>query len=332
MYEPQTYGAALCLMITAMLCWGSWANTMKLVPSWPFQLFYWDYVVGLLLVSIAAGLTLGSTDDSLNSFWRNLAGAGGDKIAYGLAAGAVFNMANLLLVAAISIAGLAVAFPIGIGLALVVGVILNYVLAPAGNPLLLFGGVALVGGAIVVDAMAFRARDAQAGRRTRGIGLSILCGLLMGSFFPLVTHASSGRTGLGPYAVAFVFALGVLACSIPVNFYLMRRPITADPPTSLSQYFSAGVREHFAGVAGGAIWGVGAISSFVAAHAAIVGPATSYAMGQGATMISAAWGVFLWREFAHAPPKAKRLLAPMFILFIFGLTAVAVAPLFRAQL
>jgi glucose uptake protein len=327
MYEPQTYGAALCLMITAMLCWGSWANTMKFVPKWPFQLFYWDYVVGVLLVSIAAGVTLGSTDDSAISFWRNLVAADGDKIAYALAAGAVFNVANLLLVAAISIAGLAVAFPIGIGLALVVGVILNYVLAPAGSALFLFGGVALVSAAIIVDAMAFRARDSEAERKTRGIGLSIVCGLLMGSFFPLVTRASSGPTSLGPYAVAFVFALGVLACSVPVNFYLMRRPITAVPPTSLREYFAGGTREHLSGVAGGAIWGLGAICSFVAAHASIVGPATSYAMGQGATMISAAWGVFVWREFADAPPKAKRLLAPMFILFILGLTAVAVAPL-----
>jgi glucose uptake protein len=315
-------------MITSMLCWGSWANTMKFTPKMPFQLFYWDYVIGLVLVTVAAGLTVGSTDAGPNAFVHNLAGAGADKIAYGLAAGAVFNLANLLLVAAISIAGLAVAFPIGIGLALIVGVILNYILAPAGNPLLLFGGVALVSGAIVVDALAFGARDSEAGRKTRGIGLSIVCGLLMGSFFPLVTHASTGPGALGPYAVAFVFALGVLACSIPVNFYLMRRPITGDPPTSMRQYFAAGPMEHLAGVAGGAIWGVGGISSFVAADAAIVGPAISYAMGQGATMISAAWGVFVWREFANAPPKATRLLAPMFVLFLLGLTAVAVAPLF----
>jgi glucose uptake protein len=328
MYEPQTYGVALCLMITSMLCWGSWANTLKFVPKWPFQLFYWDYVLGLLFISLLAGLTLGSTDHSANAFWRNLDSAGGDRIAYALAAGAVFNLANLLLVAAISIAGLAVAFPIGIGLALVVGVILNYVLAPAGNPLFLFGGVALVSAAIVVDAMAFRARDAEAERKARGIGLSIVCGVLMGSFFPLVTRASSGPSSLGPYAVAFVFALGVLACSVPVNFYLMRRPITADPPTNMRQYFAGGVREHLSGLAGGAVWGLGAICSFVAAHASVVGPAASYAMGQGATMISAAWGVFVWREFAQAPLKARRLLLPMFVLFILGLTAVAVAPLF----
>ena len=329
MYEPQTYGAALFLMIVTMLCWGSWANTMKFVPKWPFQLFYWDYVIGVVLVTILAGFTFGSFGDGPTSFMNNLKAAGATEIAYGIAAGIVFNIANLLLVAAISTAGLAVAFPIGIGLALIVGVILNYVLAPAGNPALLFTGVALVAAAIVVDALAFKARGSEnPAQGARGIRLSVLCGLLMGSFFPLVTRASSGPTGLGPYAVAFVFAIGVALCSIPVNFYLMRRPITAEPPTSMGQYFAGGAREHLSGVAGGAIWGVGAICSFVAAHAAIVGPAISYAMGQGATMISAAWGVFIWREFAGAPAKARRLLAPMFILFLLGLGAIAIAPLY----
>ena len=328
MYEPQTYGTALCLMIVSMLSWGSWANTMKFVPQWPFQLFYWDYVLGVILVSLVAGLTLGSLDDGPESFMMDLRSAGTLELGYALAAGAVFNIANLLLVATISIAGLAVAFPIGIGLALVVGVILNYVLSPTGSPLLLFGGIVLVSSAIVVDALAFKRRGTTASAQgSRGIWLSIACGLLMGSFFPLVTRAAAGPAGLGPYAVATVFGCGVLLCAIPANFYLMRRPITADSPTSMGQYFAGGICEHLSGIMGGTIWGLGAICSFVAAHASIVGPAISYAMGQGATMVSAAWGVFVWREFADAPVGARRLLAPMFILFILGLTAVAIAPL-----
>ena len=318
-------------MILAMLSWGSWANTMKLVPRWPFQLFYWeDYVIGVLLVSLTAGLTLGSLDSGPDSFLVDLRSAGPRELGYALAAGAIFNVANLLLVAAISIAGLAVAFPVGIGLALVVGVVLNYVLAPTGNPFLLFGGVVLVSAAIVVDALAFKRRDgAASAQSSRGIWISIACGLLMGSFFPLVTRATAGPAGLGPYGVAAVFGCGVLICAIPTNFYLMRRPVTADSPTSMRQYFEGGLREHLSGVAGGAIWGLGALSSFVAAHASIVGPAISYAMGQGATMVSATWGVFVWKEFAGAPAPAVRLLPPMFILFFLGLSAVAVAPLFK---
>jgi glucose uptake protein len=325
---PQTYGAALALMILSMLAWGSWANTMKLVPKWPFQLLYWDYSIGVLLLTVVAALTFGSAVDGSASFAADLAAAGPTQFAWAIAGGVVFNIANLLLVAAISIAGLAVAFPVGIGLALIVGVIWNFALAPTGNPVLLFGGVALVALAIVVDAMAFRARESGGTGRTRGIGLSIVCGLLMGSFFPLVTRATSGPQGLGPYAVAVVFAIGVLLCTLPVNTLLMKRPITEDPPTTFAQYFAGGAREHLSGVLGGAIWGVGALCSFVAAQAALVGPATSYAMGQGATMIAAAWGVFIWREFAGAPPKARRLLLPMFVLFLAGLGTIAVAPLY----
>jgi glucose uptake protein len=325
---PQSYGAALALMILSMVAWGSWANTMKLVPKWPFQLFYWDYTIGVLLLTLVVGLTAGNAAEGEAAFLADLAAAGTEQYVYALAGGVVFNVANLLLVAAISIAGLAVAFPVGIGLALIVGVIWNYLLAPAGNPVLLFGGVALVALAIVVDALAFRAREAGAPGRTRGIGLSIFCGLLMGSFFPLVTRASAGPQGLGPYAVAVVFAVGVILCAIPVNTWLMKKPITDDPPTSFAQYATGGAREHLSGMLGGAIWAVGGLCSFVAGTAAIVGPATSYAMGQGATMIAAAWGVFIWREFAGAPAKARRLLLPMFVLFLAGLGTIAVAPLF----
>jgi glucose uptake protein len=328
MFQPQTYTTALILMTITMLCWGSWANTMKLVPKWPFQLFYWDYVLGVLLVTFLFGITLGSTGGPGESFAADLKNADSNAILYGIAGGVVFNIANLLLVAAIAIAGLAVAFPVGIGIALVVGVLLNYFIAPAGNPLLLFGGVALVLGAIIVDAMAYKARgDDGTGQTARGLKLSVACGILMGSFYPLVTKASEGANGLGPYGVVFVFAIGVFICAIPVNGWLMKKPITGDPPTSMSVYFSGGAKEHFSGILGGMIWGTGMTLSLVAGTAALVGPAVSYAIGQGATMVSAIWGVFIWREFADAPPAAKRLLPLMFLLFLTGLGLVAIAPL-----
>ncbi len=328
MFEPQTYTMALSLMVITMLCWGSWANTMKLVPKWPFQLFYWDYVIGVVLITIIFGFTLGSIGSG-ESFLLDLQNADGPAIGYALLGGAVFNVANLLLVAAIAIAGLAVAFPVGIGIALIVGVILNYVIAPAGNAYLLFGGVLLVLAAIIVDARAYKARgDDGTGQARRGMKLSIACGILMGSFYPLVTKAGEGSQGLGPYGVAFVFAIGVLLCAIPVNSWLMKKPITGDPPTTMAVYFGGGKREHISGVIGGMIWGMGTILSFVAASAALVGPAVSYAIGQGATMVSAIWGVFIWREFADAPAAAKRLLLPMFGLFLAGLAMVAIAPIY----
>ena len=150
MYQPEAYIIALIFMIGSMLCWGSWANTMKLTPGWPFQLFYWDYVAGIIIASLLWGLTLGSMGGGQLSFLNNIRTADRSHILFALLGGAVFNVANLLLVAAIEIAGLAVAFPIGIGLALVVGVLLNYIISPQGNPLLLFGGVLFVALAIII--------------------------------------------------------------------------------------------------------------------------------------------------------------------------------------
>lgn len=328
MFQPDGYGIALAMMVTTMICWGSWANMMKLTPGWPFQLFYWDYVIGVLLVSLLLGLTMGSTGGPA-AMAANLTQADRTSILYALAGGAVFNIANLLLVAAISIAGLAVAFPVGIGLALVVGVLLNYAIAPAGNPLLLFGGVALVLAAIVVDALAYRTRGSDGSRNVaRGLKIAIACGFLMGIFYPLVTKSSEAPTGLGPYSVSFVFSVGVLLSALVFNTYLMRRPITADAPCRFASYFAAPLRTHLVGIVGGAIWGLGMTFSLVAGTTHFVGPAVSYAIGQGATMVSAAWGVFVWHEFAGAPQSARKLLALMFGLFLVGLGMVAVAPLY----
>jgi glucose uptake protein len=328
MYQPEAYGVVLLFMIVTMICWGSWANTMKLTPRWPFPLFYWDYVIGLLATSLVLAFTLGSFRGGSSSFLVNLVRADSRHLLYALLGGAVFNVANLFLVAAIDIAGLAVAFPVGIGLALIVGVLMNYILAPRGNPILLFSGVALVTLAIILDAVAYRRRETERHElTTKGITVSLVCGLLMGVFYPFVTKAITGDHALGPYSVGFVFALGVLSCAIPVNYLFMRRPIAGGEPVSMKEYFSSPRVFHWFGVLGGAIWCLGTVLSFVASHAQIVGPAVSYAIGQGATMVSAIWGVFIWREFARAPIGSRRLLPLMFLCFVIGLGAVAIAPI-----
>jgi glucose uptake protein len=327
MYQPEAYAAALAFMITSMICWGSWANTMKLTMGYPFQLLYWDYVIGVIIGSLGWGLTLGSLGGGPLSFLNNIRQADALHILFAVAGGAVFNVANLLLVAAIDIAGLAVAFPIGIGLALVVGVLLSYVIAPKGHPGLLFGGVALVILAIVLDALAYRRRESE--RRSlsvRGIWISLACGILMGTFYPLVTKSITGANSLGPYSVAFFFALGTAFCAIPVNYLLMKKPLTGAAPVSMTHYAQAKPTWHLWGIVGGLIWCTGAVFSFVASHAQIVGPAISYAIGQGATMVSAIWGVFIWKEFANAPDSSRRLIPAMFLFFLLGLGSIAIAP------
>ncbi len=328
MYQPEAYGIALLFMIVSMLCWGSWANTMKLTPGWPFQLFYWDYVVGIIAASLLWGFTLGSAGGGELSFLSNIGGADATHIIYALLGGAVFNVANLLLVAAIDIAGLAVAFPIGIGLALVVGVLLNYFISPQGNPWLLFGGMLLVVFAIVVDAMAYQRRETVRKSPSRlGIQISLACGVLMGVFYPLVAKAITGDHSLGPYSVALFFALGTGLCAVPVNYFLMRRPLAGGQPVSMADYGRGRSSWHWWGILGGMIWCTGAVFNFAASHAHIIGPAVSYAIGQGATMISAIWGVFIWKEFASAPPESRKLIPAMFVFFLLGLGSIAIAPM-----
>ena len=329
MFIPQVYAVALAFMILSMICWGSWPNTQKATGSWRFELFYWDYVWGVLLCFILVGLTLGRTDAlSPDSFFRNLAAADATHLTYAFVGGIVYNISNILIVGAIAIAGMAVAFPVGIGMALVIGSVLNYLITPKGNPLLLFGGVLLVCVAIVLDALAYRQLTPDAKASKKGIILSLLGGFGMGLFYPFVAKGISGENHLGPYTVACVFGLGILASNIPANYIVMRRPV-AGPPVSLTDYFGGAARLHFWGILGGVFWAVGTLSNFVASYAAMVGPATSYALGQGATMVGAIWGVFVWKEFAGAGKSTKRLLAMMFVFFIIGLVCVALAPVVK---
>jgi len=328
-FQPQTYWVALALMFVTMLCWGSWASTMKACPGYKFQLFYWDYVLGLILGALLWGGTIGSFGSSGHPMIADILQADSHHLLLAIAGGAIFNLANLLLVAAIDIAGLAVAFPVGIGLALVVGALSSYLISPSGNPLLLFGGIALVVIAIVLDALAYRVRESE--RRSvslRGVVISLIAGLLMGSFYPFVSKSMTGSHALGPYAIMLIFAVGVALCAVPANYVLMRKPIAGGELIAMSGYWKARGAWHLWGIFGGTIWATGAVFNFVASRANVVGPAVSYSIGQGATMISAAWGVFIWREFATAPRTAKILLTWMFIIFLFGLAAVALAPLY----
>jgi glucose uptake protein len=328
-YQPEVYWVSLVFMLVSMLCWGSWANTLKLCPGFRFQLFYWDYVIGLIAGVAAWGLTLGSVGSTGRSFLADISQSSAHSIVLAMVGGAIFNVANLLLVAAIDIAGLAVAFPIGIGLALIIGAVSSYVIAPKGNSLLLFGGIALVVAAIVFDAIAYRLRESsRQAMSMRGIVISLIAGVLMGCFYPFVSKAMTGENAPGPYAAVLFFVLGVAVCAIPFNFLLMRVPLDGSKPASMAGYVQAPTSWHMCGILGGAIWCTGAVANFVASQAHIVGPAVSYSIGQGATMISACWGVFVWREFSKAPAQAKAYLTWMFILFLCGLTAIAVAPLF----
>jgi len=332
MFVLDSYPWAVVFCVITMFCWGSWANTQKLAKKgWRFELLYWDYTVGVLLLTVILGLTLGSSGSVGRSFIADLQQASHANIHSALIGGAIFNLANILLVAAIDIAGMSVAFPVGIGLALVLGVLVNYRANPVGNATLLFAGVLLIVLAIILDATAYRKLPGgTASVSTKGLLLSVACGILMGFFYRFVaasmypdfTQPESGK--MGPYAAVFVFAVGIFLSNFILNTFIMMRPFVG-PPVSFADYFKGGLSTHLTGILGGLIWGVGMSFNIIASGRA--GFAISYGLGQGATMVAAFWGVFIWKEFRTAPAGTGKLIAAMFACFLVGLALIIVARL-----
>jgi glucose uptake protein len=321
MFLPHAFGTALAMTIASTLCWGSWANTYKLTRGYRFELFYWDYAVGIVLVSLIWAATLGSMGQRGAGFVENVASADAGNIVSALAGGCIFNAANLLLVAGIDMAGLAVAFPLAIGIALVVGVVLSYAIDPRGNPAVLAAGVALALIAVVFDGKAYGALSRGNGAASRkSIVVCVLSGLLMGSFAPFVTRALTVGHPLGPYSIAVFFTLGALASCFVINVYLMKRPL-AGAPVDFSGFRKARTGDHVLGLAGGFVWGTGTVFNFVAAS--FVGVAISYAIGQAAPMVAALWGVVVWREFRGAPPRAWVYVGLMFACYAAALAVLA---------
>lgn len=331
MLVVESYPIAVILCVVTMLCWGSWANTQKLAGrEWRFQLFYWDYGIGVLLLGVVFAFTLGSLGSAGRPFLDDLRQADGRWLASAFLGGAIFNLANLLLVAAIDVAGMAVAFPVGIGLALVLGVATTYLATRTGNPAELAIGVACIAVAIILDALAYRRMaGASAGASAKGILLSLACGVLMGWFYSFVAGAMGAidpvtralEPGkLSPYTAIAAFSVGVFVSNFLWNSLVMARPFTGEP-VPFGDYFSRGnLRLHLIGVLGGVIWNIGMSLSIVAATAA--GPALSYGLGQGATLVASLWGVFVWREFARAPAGTHKLLAAMFAFYVAGLAVL----------
>jgi glucose uptake protein len=331
MYIVESYGLAVFLCFVTMICWGSWANTQKLASKeWPFQLFYWDYALGIVLLTFLFGLTLGATGTDGRGFIEDLAQADGSSLLLALIGGVIFNLANILIVIAIDIAGMSIAFPVGIGIALVQGVLVNYWGDPVGDPVFLFLGVGLITLAIVLDAIAYsRMGGGNRGDKRRGVIISVIGGVLMGLFYrfvadSMVTDFYQPEAGqLSPYSALFVFSIGLLLSNFVFNTIAMYRPISGRP-THYGAYFSQGsLRLHAIGILGGVIWGVGMAFSILASDQA--GFAISYGLGQGATMVAAFWGVFIWKEFACASKAVNRLLAFMFLSFIAGLVLIVLS-------
>ena len=345
MFIIDTYGTAVLFCLITMLCWGSWANTQKMAAgTWRFELFYWDYVLGIVAFALLAALTLGSMGEEGRAFLADFRQADPANLGSALWGGVLFNAANILLGSAIAIAGMSVAFPVGIGLALVIGVVVNYLNAPVGNATLLFGGMALIVVAILLNAFAYRRTAAHTtglstkgestrgestrGESTRGLLLSVVAGCLMGLFYGNVAQAMFPDFGLpqpgklSPYTAVFFFSLGILFSNLLFNTLLMRRPFVGTP-VNYADYFRGSSRDHLTGALGGIIWCLGMLFSILASDKA--GPAISYGLGQGATVVAALWGIYVWGEFRAAPGGVSTLLNIMLLCYITGLALLIMA-------
>ena len=305
MYIVQDYSLAVFFCVITMLCWGSWGNTQKLAArSWRYEYFYWDYVIGILLLSLLSALTL--------------------------LGGIIFNAANILLSAAITICGMSVAFPVGIGLALVLGVLINYFGSAKGDPLYIFIGVTLITIAILLNGLAYKkALSFTRNLSPKGLFLSIAAGTIMAFFYRFVAasmdlndFANPQPGKLTPYTAVFIFSLGVFFSTFVFNTIAMRHPVEGEPIKG-SGYFKGDLKTHMVGILGGIIWCIGQSFSMIASEKA--GAAISYGLGQGATLVSALWGILIWKEFKNAPVSSTYLNVGMFIFFLTGLACLIYA-------
>ena len=333
MFIIDNYPLAVFFCIITMLCWGSWANTQKMASQqWPFQLFYWDYTLGILLITLIFAFTLGSIGDEGRNFIIDLRQAKIANLNSAFLGGVIFNFANLLLVIAIEIAGMAIAFPIGIGIALVLGVFTNFLMYPEGDPVVLFCGVILVTLAIIIDGIAYKKTLQNTKEKPiKGILFSAAAGVAMGFFYKYVASSmtsdfvspESGK--LTPYSALVIFSLGILLSSFLFNTIIMYRPFSGEKVSFKDYYIMGTLKLHLIGIVGGVIWGIGMSFNIIASEQA--GPAIAYGLGQGATLVAAIWGVFIWNELKDLPKKYYWLIPSMFFLFIAGIGTIIAAKL-----
>jgi glucose uptake protein len=332
----QDYGLAIVFCFMAMIGWGSWANTQKIAArSWRFELFYWDMVIGIFLLSIISAFTVGSFGTGGRPFLSDLGSANIKSIGFAMLGGLFWNLGNLLLVAAISVAGMSIAFPIGGGIAWILGTVVNYLIIvlsggiASNKPVALWAGVIIIISAIVLSGIIYN-RISKIRRKTSlaGILLSVFAGLLIAFFYGFVVRSldpafvSGGGGNLTPYTALVFFATGVFLSTILFNPFFMAKPIEGEPVT-MKMYFNGSLREHLSGIAGGTIWMMAMVMSFMAAGAA--NPAIAYALSNAAPVVAILWGVFIWNEFKDADSATRKMLVTMFSFYIIGLVLITVS-------
>ncbi|KZR85857.1 Sugar transport protein [Synechococcus sp. MIT S9509] len=322
MLANQSYSVIIAVMILNLVCWGSWANTQKLTNGIRFEYFYLDYSIGVTLSAFLFGFLAGNNTSTGNNFLENIANADPKHIAYAFTGGIIFNVANFLLVAVIEIAGMSVAFPISIGIATILGGILNYLIDPQGYLPLFSAGMIMMALAVISASLAYgRIKTTSTDQKPKGLVIALICGLLMSLWSPLVTFSDlPGEASLDVFGAFAIMGVGIIASSILLFPYAIKYPIIPTRTDDRTRFTKQPAAQHTGGVLGGIIWAVGTMSFYLASTRA--GAAVAYTFGQGAPLMATAWGLFAWKEFKGATGSGKYLIA-LFAFYIAGLTLLA---------
>ena len=321
MYAPQTYFVALILMLISMVCWGSWPNFLKKLPGWRLEYFYIDYTLGFLVTAILFGVTLGPGDGL--GFFDVVRQAGAREAAFAIVGGFIWNIGNILLLTAIVIAGLAVAFAIAAIPAIVIGLGASYWLQPVGNGVVLAISALILLIAAQVTATAYRRLGhVTTVDKAKGITIALVSGLLIGFFPPFVTAAISGSSALDAYTVSTLYMVGATAATLVAIPILLKRPLVGEAG-NLGGYFRGSPTWHVLGLLAGAVWCSGTVFNFISAG--MVGVAISVGIGSGAPMVGALWGVFVWDEFAKGPASSRAFIGAALVLYAVGIATMAIA-------
>ena len=343
MILPESYNTVLFLMILSLLCLGSWASAFKFAGKWRFELFYLDFALGLLVAAAIVAFTFGSLGYDGFNFLDDVQHAGKRQWLYVFVSGLIFNLGNMLLISAVSVGGLAVAFPMGMGMALLLGTGLGLTSRPAGLCLVLGMGCLLILTSIIVNAISYRIKGvaqhealARAGRAkstrrpspVKGIILAMAAGLLLGGFVPLMEKSRQGDLGLGPYAAGFLFALAVFLSTFVYEIFFVNLPVEGDP-VELGAYLTGSMGQHLAGFVSGCVWFAGTILAWVCAsvpEAMQPQPTVRSLLSQGAPVLAALWGIVVFREFKDGDMRVKVLAALMLVLLVCGMAMLDLAP------
>lgn len=344
MILPHTDIAVLLVMLLGLLCWGSWANAFKLGGKLRFELFYYDFALGVLVAAGICAYTAGSMGFDGFTVMDDLLNASKHQILSGVAAGALLNFGNMLLMAAVAVAGMTLAFPVAFAVAMVIGGALTYLLSPAGSPSFLVLGGSVLLAAAMLDTLAHRrvgrlrhetlakagkARSTRRPRGGKGAALAAVGGLLMGTAYPLLAKAQDVNTGLGPYATGLVVACGVFGATLILNLYFINLPVEGEP-LELTDFFRTTLPQHLLGILGGALWFAGLLAFLlVTSPKADIHPnrAIGYGLAQGGPVLAALYGMLVWKEVRDADGRARVLAALMLVLFVLGLVLESLAQL-----